>query len=192
MFPSPYREILVSSLSAILKPDTNIKSSTLLQAFATFTSLRGENIEHFISLYKTTFSQPPACFYRSRISHISTTSFSNLYAKTLALFTSLSPSEFFRFIIPDLVSNPIKAAKILHEKFSDDILLFAHHILRINIVIYSNDVINTEKSKNTLDRLYNIYNGKESITAIRLKKADFLELYNSICLYPLDSTELKI
>ena len=39
MFPSPYRQILVASLSAFLKPGTNIKSSTLLMAYATFSSI---------------------------------------------------------------------------------------------------------------------------------------------------------
>jgi len=194
MFPSPYRETLIQSLSTILKTGINVKSSTLLQAFATFTTIKEENFNLFISSYNTFFNKEPECSYRSklRISNISNAKFSNLYTETINLFTSLSPSEFFRFIIPDIVSNPIKTTKILHDKFSDNILLFSHHILLINIVIHSNIVINTGKSKNTLDVLYNIYQEKESITEIRLNKSDFTELYNAIYLYPLDFEELKL
>ena len=41
MFPSPYRETLITSLSSILKPTISIKSSTLLlMAFATFKAIK--------------------------------------------------------------------------------------------------------------------------------------------------------
>lgn len=192
MFPSPYRQILVASLSAFLKPGTNIKSSTLLMAYATFSSINEKDLDSFISSFNIVNNTEPTCQYRSLLLQKTITKLPEAYLKVNHLFASLSPSEFFRFIIPDLVSDPIKASKILHKKFSDDILLFAHHILRINIVIHSNDVINLPKNKNTLDILYNVYQEKESITEIRLKKSDFEELYSTACLYPLDSEELKL
>lgn len=136
MFPSPYRETLVTSLSAILKQGISIKSSTLLQAFATFKTIKEKNPDDFVAGYKTTFHKEHIeSKYRSRLSHENYKVFSNdTLFDSVNLFTGLSASNFFRFIIPDIISNPIKAAKILHEKFSDDILLFAHHILRINII----------------------------------------------------------
>lgn len=176
MFPSPYREILIRSLSAVLiNPETRIKSSTLLKAFAIFTTIKENDIDSFTSSYKTIFSQPPACYLQGL--HISKSKLSNAYSETIDLFSSLSPIEFFRFIIPDIICNPIKAAKILHESFSDDILLFAYQILKIHTVVYLSS-ISSEIHKASFDYIWQTYSQKETITEIKLNKADFGELYN--------------
>ena len=113
MFPSPYRQILVANLSAFLKPGTNIKSSTLLMAYATFTSINEKDLDGFISSFNIVNNTEPTCHYRSLLLQKNITKLPEAYLKTNHLFTSLSPSEFFRFIVPDLVSNPINDCQVL-------------------------------------------------------------------------------
>ena len=192
MFSNPYRNVLIKSLSDILKPENNIKSSTLLQAFATFNAIKEIDSGDFFSTYKTLFTQKPTCHFLSRFSHENCKWNSDTFTETIDLFTSLSPSEFFRFIIPDIVSNPIKATTILHDKFSDNILLFAHHIIQVNRVTYSTKESSPESHEDVLDRLYYTYTNVELFAEIRLTKADFLELYGALYLHPLDPDELKI
>lgn len=192
MFSNPYRNVLIESLSDILKPKTNIKSSTLLQAFATFKTIKEINSGNFFSTYKTLFTEKPTCYFLSRFSHENCKLNSDTFTETVDLFTSLSPSEFFRFIIPDIVSNPIKATTILHNKFSDNLLLFAHHIIQVNRVTYSTKESGPESHEDVLDRLYYTYTNVESFAEIRLTKSDFLELYGALYLHPLDPDELKI
>ncbi|WP_458407291.1 hypothetical protein [Anaerotignum sp.] len=192
MFSNPYRNVLIKSLSNILKPETNIKSSTLLQAFATFKAIKEIDSGNFFSTYKTIFSEKPACYFLSRFSHENCKLNSDTFTETIDLFACLSPSEFFRFIISDIVSNPIKATTILHDKFSDNILLFAHHIIQVNRVTYSAKESGSESHEDVLDRLYYTYTNVESFAEIRLTKSDFLELYGALYLHPLDPDELKI
>lgn len=173
----------------LINPETRIKSSTLLKAFAIFTTIKENDIDSFTSSYKTIFSQPPACYLQGL--HISKSKLSNAYSETIDLFSSLSPIEFFRFIIPDIICNPIKAAKILHESFSDDILLFAYQILKIHTVVYLSS-ISSEIHKASFDYIWQTYSQKETITEIKLNKADFGELYNALFLYHLDTDELNL
>lgn len=194
MFPSPYRETLITSLSSILKPTISIKSSTLLlMAFATFKAIK-KNSDDFIESYKTIFNEEQPEF--SYLSHFSYKKYKvfdlDTLAKSVDLFTNLSANEFFRFIIPDIISNPTKSSEILQKKFSDNILLFAHHIIQINYLTHSNPKINTENCEDTLKRIYNVYKMIETNTNILLNESDFFDLYHSIYLYPLDFQELKL
>lgn len=193
MFSNPYREILVDSLSSILNPEFKIKSSTLLQAFATFKTIIEVDSANFSSAYKKIFGEEPESSFHSRLSHKNLISYSNAFLDpTINLFASLSPDEFFRYIIPDIVSNPTKTAKMLHQKFSDNILLFAHHIIQINFVVRNDNISIIENQEDVLKRLYHVYTKTETHSETRLKQSIFLELYNAIYLHPLDYEELTL
>lgn len=65
MFPSSYREILSTSLSSVLKTDTNIKSSMLLKAYATFIAIKENGLSDYVASYNEIFTSTPKRYFLS-------------------------------------------------------------------------------------------------------------------------------
>ena len=95
MFPSSYREILSTRLSSALKTDTNIESSNLLKAYATFIAIKKNGLSDYVASYNEIFSSTPKCYFLSLLKNNIFKTSSTAYSEILNQFTSLSPSVCF-------------------------------------------------------------------------------------------------
>lgn len=112
MFNSLFRKQLESLLATFLPPKTQIKSSTLLQAYATFTAISSKKDENFSTAYAKIRAETNA--YPYGILRISGP-ISSSAPLAFRHFLSLDPENFLRFIVSDMVNNPSNLLQIFQK-----------------------------------------------------------------------------
>lgn len=201
-----YREILIKSLSAIY-PKLKIKSSTLLQAYASFKMIgqrSDTNLcdEYLAFIEKEHPQKPHAVFAFNRNSSktveiitfinnlFNNQSVQNAFKDAWTVFSKTPSPIFFRLVIPDLVSNYSEFKKYWGNHRDVNILTIAEHIIRIRETYYKAfKAVPESESKatvNPIEQLYSYYCELEKNENIRLSKESFLDFYSLVNLHPLD------
>lgn len=134
MFNSLVRLKLEACLAPLLPPHFKIKSSTLLQAYATFRTIQEHRTDDFSAAYTEIQSQRSN--YPLGILQIQQASISPAYPPAFHEFLTLTPEDFLRYIVSDLVCRPKELLQIYHKQRKDNFLLLAHYIITIKLISY--------------------------------------------------------
>jgi len=173
-------------------PSVTIKSSTLLQAYATFCAISENQIQDFSLAYAEVVSRYGS-IYRHAILQKLATPLPSLFPPVYYEFISLTPEQFLRFIVPDLVSDAPRTLQSFHALHDDNILLLAHHIVQIRYVLFEfsssvrEPVTEADNYVKAINKIYHAYVELEKNTEIRLSQANFIRMYESINLHTLDT-----
>lgn len=188
------RLMLEKLLAKVMEPNTEIKSSTLLQAYATFCAVFASEASVSDSDYDFFCKSSP---YRrvvlgGLLRPLTESSFTAAKA-----FLDISPADFFRFVVPDLIADPFGLNCMLHEEFEGNLQLLIHHVIQLKLLSYSKpediEKFAADTIEDAVDRLYLAYKelkGDEKIS--KLSKEKFFTLYKLINLHKLDFSETSI
>ena len=171
------------------------KSSSLLQAYATFKSMKDCTPDSLSQCYAEVCSQSPA---DSIISGRAISDANNAF-QAYTEFRKFSFEEFLRFIVPDLITDISSFMRIFQEYFDSDICQITHFIIRIRVLMYTqtgenklHDNDNSTASE-VADRIYSRYSSDAKNVEYPIEKSIFLKLYLSINLFTVYADEhLKI
>ncbi len=200
-FPE-HRRLFEATLSRILPPDIakNIRSSTHLQAYATLIEMQKKlsaKPSDYIAAYKVVLEK--TALYHLAVLPRMLVQAEGFYDTYLA-FTTVSVDDFLRYIVPDLVCEPVAFLRYWRSKFGDDILLLAQRVIQTRLLMYTDFSVgrNSETTKindadsyeDAVNKLYLAYEAQEKNPKILLSRSVFLEFYKAINLHPLNFSEL--
>ena len=192
MYKNNARTHLESVLKHILPQGFSIKSSTLLQAYASFSALNSTtHIDDFNYNYRCicTANANYIFGYCSCFAVVDSDDFLNAKEEFLR-FDLLS---FLKFIVPDLAAQPEKLCDFYKHNFTNELIKFVHYMCQVRRVIFENlKNFPSETGGETKNELYNCYCNIEVPTVKRLSAEDFFKLYNYEILYPLSFPKTKI
>lgn len=191
-----YRPNLEACLTPLLPPHFKIKSSTLLQAYATFRTIQEQRTDDFSVAYTEIQSQ--RSHYPHGILQIQRASISPAYPPAFHEFLTLTPEDFLRYIVSDLVCRPKELLQIFRKIHEDNFLLLAHYIIVIKLISYeytaqASPVLSADDSYDEIiKKIYATYCSRNKSQIAQLSLSEFVEYYSAINLYPLDVTEYAL
>lgn len=181
-------------LQPLLTSGKRIKSSTLLRAYVTFSELKrlydlNSNRGNFSVYYSTIPSTSPQ--WEGIFLPLDCSLPDSFYDNTIRSFLSYDFRSFLRFIVPDLVAQPVELCKRFDRK-GISLPQACQHIIRIKMSKISSDQqAKAATSDDVLDRIFDAYKQIRGYGP-DLNKNQFLDLYSLINLYPLDPSETDI
>ena len=122
-----------------------MKSSILLQAYATFCSISAPLGGDFVEAYKNICKEKTP--YKKSILHGLSVTDSEFFSFLVKAFATITAEDFFRFVVPDMVANPQNLAEVLEKKYHNNTTALAHHIIECKLVLYK---FNAKKPMKTM------------------------------------------
>ena len=129
------REKLGAQLADIMGANVVVKSSTLLQAYATFRAMSALNESNFAAAYRSVLKENKACKWA--ILRGLPKVISEEYPPVFDSFIEITFADFFRFVVPELVGDPFQFNRFSSEQYDDNLMLCVHHIIQVKLVAYS-------------------------------------------------------
>lgn len=182
-------------LQPLLTSGKRIKSSTLLRAYVTFSELKrlydlDPNRGNFSVYYSTISSSSPQS-WEGIFLPLNLSLSDCFYSSAVIPYLSYDFCSFLRFIVPDLVAQPVELCKHFDRK-GISLPQACQHIIRIKMSKISSDQqAKAATSDDVLDRIFDAYKQIRGYGP-DLNKNQFLDLYSLINLYPLDPSETDI
>ena len=172
-------------------PGTPVKSSLLLQSYATIRAIKDAKTVSFDDAYRHVCNQY-AGYELGLCSKLKVSILSSL-SDIADQFIQLSFIDFLFYIVPDLVCEPERLVKHLTTMASMDTVQLVHHVIRIKYNAYlETEQSNSFKSSvpDSIDeRLYQFYIQNERKHP--LSKKEFMHFYRAINVFTLDHDYLK-
>lgn len=187
------REKLEAELAAIMGKNIAIKSSTLLQAYATFASMSALDESNFATAYKLVQKENKACKWA--ILRGLPKGIPEEYPPVFNSFIEILPADFFRFVVPDLVGDPFQFNRFFSEQYDDNLMLCVQHIIQVKLVAYSKlkpAEITDSTYEGAVNKLYAAYEKNEDDESVKLSREKFFALYKLLNLHPLDFRESNL
>ena len=196
---------VVRNLAERLRPllrsaDAEVKISSLLRAYATFTDLERRDPEHLLK----TYSEIRSTYPRYAVIDIPQNVEEGPLREISQAYLQYSLEEFLRFVVSDLVADVQGLLSFYHDELHSDILLLTHHINQIWFLLFNRDDARISKSDDvyhhglfhpdnpTLLRLYRWYCDSEKNRDLRLKQKQFERIIKCIYVFPIDFNVLQI
>ena len=182
-------------LQPLLTSGKRIKSSTLLRAYVMFSELKrlydlDPNRGNFSVYYSTISSSSPQS-WEGIFLPLNLSLSDCFYSNTVIPYLSYDFCSFLRFIVPDLVAQPVELCKHFDRK-GISLPQACQHIIRIKMSkVSSNQQAEAATSDDVLDRIFAAYKQIRGYGS-DLDKNQFFTLYSLINLYPLNPSETEI
>lgn len=196
------RTELSAKLSCILEKGVTVRSSHLLNAYATFATLGELSSEELIKAYHVLATS--GRYPKGTVLQISRQARPVDVEDASRVFRRYSIEEFLRFIVPDLVANVSELVLLCQRELHSDLLFLTRVIIQLRKLMYfdGEKAVDADQSVSredaalpnnpTLVRLYQQYCKREINPAFLLTQKQFDSLYRCINLYPINSEELNI
>ena len=187
MYTPPIRDDYESILKNILGTSNKIKSSKLLQAYATFSAMlsSGQTLTDSYKQIQSKYPDHPYALLRLPPQQIK-----SLKRDTLENFTNISLQDFLICVTPDLVCDPFSLMEHF-EKCNNEMDYFqlAHHIISLKLNSYQK--IAPSKINATTDAFSTVYGHYKETEKHPLPENYFKTFYSAVNIYPLNPSELS-
>ncbi len=166
-----------------------VKDSDLLKAFSTFAMIESFMPTDIVSAYEKTLSKA------NKDSVLAFTILKKFVSNTYLLsqaynkFTSITLKEFLRFVVPNLVCNPVEALQII-ERYKQKTYEKIYQILAVKKVAFDSQQEKRPPKNKMQELLWKRY--ISLVDGQKIYQNDFLSLYQNINYYPLDTKESNV
>ena len=190
MFSYSYRERYASALAEVLDILGEVKSSKLLQAYATFSAMQSVGGD-LAEAYKMVCEKYKD--YKLAVLTISSKCFAKeKLAECAELFTSLEMEKFLGFVVPDIVCEPDRlwaSYRQYRDDFAMDQIQLAHHIIAVKLNTYQKILGQAgTQAEDAWSKIYRHYRKNE---VYPLPQNIFKSFYAAINMYQLEQGEVS-
>lgn len=196
MFVSCMRAKFAEMLASVLVPSKKVRDSMLLQAYATFDTIKRNGNTDLSTVYTRILTERTETTY-AFIRGLGGVSNEDLQ-KLMDAFLQLSLEDFLRFAIPGFVGDIEAALQPFKQDIDNvDVATAVHYIIQIKLIPFEIkksgvQLTDSDGIEDVVEKLFRIYCSIESNAFAKLPRNDFLNLYRAVNQYALDFTELRI